>query len=243
MRVHLVIHEAFEGPGAILDWCDERAYHVTTSHLYRGEPLPESGEGIDLLVVLGGPQSPDTPQSECPHFDSQREQALIRQCIEQGSAVLGICLGAQLIGEALGAPYQKSPEPEIGYFPIQLSEDGHIDEHIPHFAPQEIVGHWHNDMPGLTPNSRVLASSEGCPRQIVKYGPRVYGFQCHLELTPLAVEGLLQAAYPEGEAANKRFIQDPDSIRAFDTAPMNAHLFAFLDSVLTDNDLVTEWLF
>jgi len=37
------------------------------------------------------------------------------------------------------------------------------------------VGHWHNDMPGLTAECMVLATSEKCPRQIVEYGPVVYG--------------------------------------------------------------------
>lgn len=66
--------------------------------MYAGEPLPQSVDGIDLLVVMGGPQSPTTSLAECPHFDSAAEQVLIRRCAQAGKAVVGVCLGAQLIG-------------------------------------------------------------------------------------------------------------------------------------------------
>jgi GMP synthase (glutamine-hydrolysing) len=54
------------------------------------------------------------------------------------------------------------------------------------------VGHWHNDMPGLTPNAKIIAFSAGCPRQIIEYSKLVYGLQCHMELTSEVVELLIQ---------------------------------------------------
>jgi GMP synthase (glutamine-hydrolysing) len=73
-----------------------------------------------------------------------------------------------MIGEALGASYEHSPNREIGVFPITLTEEGKNDTIVGKFPGTFPVGHWHGDMPGLTPNAAVLATSEGCPRQIVR---------------------------------------------------------------------------
>ena len=106
--------------------------------------------------------------------------------------ILGICLGAQLIGEALGASFEHSPNKEIGLFPITLTKDGQQDSHFSDFPKIFNVGHWHGDMPGLTNESKVLATSEGCPRQIIRYAPTIYGFQCHFEFTLEAIDGMIK---------------------------------------------------
>lgn len=235
MHIHFVQHETFEAPGAILKWANERNYTVTFSKVYVHDPLPETVENIDLLVVMGGPQSPQTTNEECPHFDAQAEIALIQKCIQTGKAVVGVCLGSQLIGEALGAKVEHSPEKEIGVFPIQLTEDGLKDEKIAHFGSSLQVGHWHSDMPGLTADSKILATSIGCPRQIVAYSNLVYGLQCHMELMPDVVELLI--AEEENFLTNNttyRFVQKPDEIRSHDFTEMNDNLFQFLDKLVTE---------
>ena len=181
MQIHFIVHEVFEAPGAYLRWAQARGYGISWSRVYAGDALPENANAFDMLVVLGGPQSPRTTLTECPWFDSHAEQRLIAQAIAAGRIVVGICLGSQLIGEALGAPVMQSPEKEVGHYPITLTTAGLQDDKLAHFGPSLVVGHWHNDMPGLTPEAEVMASSEGCPRQIVKYSDRVYGFQCHME--------------------------------------------------------------
>src|ERR1700753_1338651 len=120
MRVHFVVHESFEAPGAFETWVRDRGYIATYSRVYPHDPLPHSADGVDLLVVMGGPQSPSTTKADCPHFDAAAEMALIRQCISAQRAVFGACLGSQLIGESLGARTERSPEKEIGKFPITL---------------------------------------------------------------------------------------------------------------------------
>ena len=59
MKVHFVLHETFEVPGAYLKWAQERGHQVTTTKVYENEILPESVDEIDFLIVMGGPQSPD----------------------------------------------------------------------------------------------------------------------------------------------------------------------------------------
>ena len=146
--------------------------------------------------------------------------------------MIGICLGSQLIGEALGAPFAHSPEKEIGKFPITLTEVGSKDEMFSHFGCTLEVGHWHNDMPGLTPEAKIIAYSEGCPRQIVAYSDRVFGFQCHMELTLEVVELLIAHSEKDlSRAAEYRFVNTPEALRAHDYSEMNQVLFGFLDKL------------
>lgn len=232
MNIHFIQHEIFEAPGAYLNWAEERNYKISFSKVYENEPLPDSADLIDMLIVMGGPQSPDTTTAECPHFDAAAEMALIQKCINKGKAVVGVCLGSQLIGQALGAKFNHSPEKEIGVFPITLTEEGKKDDKINHFGNSLNVGHWHNDMPGLTTESNVLAFSEGCPVQIVSYSNLVYGFQCHMELTTEVVSLLIESEDDLAAKSKKyKFVQHPDFILSYDYSEMNAKLFQFLDKL------------
>lgn len=234
MHIHFIVHEHFESPGACLHWAQDRGYTIGWSRVYAGDPLPANADGFNMLVVLGGPQSPRTTLAECAYFDTHAEQNLIAQAIAAGRIVIGICLGSQLIGEALGAPVMQSPEKEIGHYPVTLSVEGLRDPNIAHFGPALVVGHWHNDMPGMTPTATVLAASEGCPRQIVKYGDRVYGFQCHMEFDAEVIERLITHSQEELEAAKgQRFIRSVQEMRSWDYREMNQKLWTFLDNLVT----------
>lgn len=200
--------------------------------MYQGDPLPEELGGTDLLIIMGGPQSPATTREECPWFDAQAEKALISRAIEAGKTVIGVCLGSQLIGEALGAAFCHSPEKEIGKFPVRLTDAGKANPLFEGFGSVLNVGHWHNDMPGLTPQAKVLAYSEGCPRQIVQYSERVYGFQCHMELTPEVVELLIEHSQNDLLRAGEfRFVETAEKLRSHDYREMNQVLFSFLDKL------------
>jgi GMP synthase (glutamine-hydrolysing) len=232
MHIHFIIHEHFEAPGAYDIWGKNRGCSMSYSRVYQGDPLPEDLQSTDLLIIMGGPQSPATALEECPWFDAQAEKALISRAIEAGKTVIGVCLGSQLIGEALGAAFCHSPEKEIGKFPVRLTDAGKANPLFEDFGHELNVGHWHNDMPGLTPQAKVLAYSEGCPRQIVQYGERVYGFQCHMELTPEVVELLIEHSQNDlRRAAEFRFVETAEKLRSHDYREMNQVLFSFLDKL------------
>ncbi|WP_017222686.1 glutamine amidotransferase-related protein [Moritella dasanensis] len=233
MRIHFIVHERFEDPGYFIEWASLHDYQVSFSRVYLHEALPVEDDAFDLLVVLGGPQNPNTRQEECAYFDSLGEQALIKQAIAKNKAVVGVCLGAQLIGEALGAAYQASPYQEIGYFPIKLTGNGHVDPKLAEFDLAEVVGHWHSDMPGLTSDSKVLAVSDGCPRQVVRYSPLVYGFQCHLEFISAQLGPLIAHDQLSFNANHRgKYIQDPSVIMNHDATRMNLLLAGFLDKLV-----------
>ena len=234
MKVHFVLHETFEVPGAYLKWARERGHQVTTTKVYDSEVLPESVDEIDFLIVMGGPQSPDEDREAFPYYDPQAEIQLIQKAIKSDRYIVGVCLGAQLLSVAYGAEYEHSPEREIGVFPITLTEAGLEDEHVKVLGPTLITGHWHGDMPGLSEDAVVLATSQGCPRQIIRFSPKHYAFQAHLEFDPEAVDLLIAADGEdvlEEQSQNLNFVQQPDVIRNYDYREMNAKLYAFLDSL------------
>ena len=234
MKVHFVLYETFEVPGAYLKWAQERGHQVTTTKVYENETLPESVDDIDFLIVMGGPQSPDEDREAFPYYDPQAEIQLIQKAIKSDRYIVGVCLGAQLLSVAYGAEYEHSPEREIGVFPITLTEAGLKDEHVKVLGPTLNTGHWHGDMPGLTEDAVVLATSQGCPRQIIRFSSRHYAFQAHLELDPEAVELLIAADGEdviEEQSSKLTFVQNPQAIRDYDYREMNAKLYAFLDSL------------
>ena len=234
MKVHFVLHETFEVPGAYLKWAQERGHQVTTTKVYESEVLPESVDELDFLIVMGGPQSPDEDREAFPYYDPQAEIQLIQKAIKSDRYIVGVCIGAQLLSVAYGAEYEHSPEREIGVFPITLTEAGLEDEHVKVLGPTLITGHWHGDMPGLSEDAVVLATSQGCPCQIIRFSPKHYAFQAHLEFDPEAVDLLIAADGEdvlEEQSQNLNFVQQPDVIRNYDYREMNAKLYAFLDSL------------
>ena len=226
------MHESFEAPAAFENWLEKNASEVTYTRLHKGDEFP-TNDDFDFLLIMGGPQSPATTTKECPHFNSKEEIEFIRKAINNNKYVLGICLGAQMIGEALGAKFDCSPNKEIGVFELSLTNRGKKDPIFGDFPEKFMVGHWHGDMPGLTADSEVLAKSEGCPRQIVRYTPKVYGFQCHFEFTPEAIDGMIENNSHElKEHATQPYIESAEELREHDYQPINNLLFQFLDKFI-----------
>ena len=235
MRVHFILHETFEVPGAYLKWAIERGHQITSTKVYEKEPLPETIDGIDFLIVMGGPQSPDEDRENFPYYDPKAELAFMKEAIAADIYIVGVCLGAQLLSVAYGAKYEHSPEREIGVYPVTLTMQGLTDPHVSLFGKNIETGHWHGDMPGLTDEAVVLATSQSCPRQIIRFSPKHYAFQAHLEFDSEAVELLIVADGEEQlreQSEKLPFVQTPEELRGNDYSEMNAKLYAFLDSLV-----------
>ena len=219
-------------PGEYLSWAQRHGYETSFTRCWKHEDIPETIDA-DMLVVLGGYQCPATTREECDYFDAASEKALIKYCVDQSRMVIGVCLGAQLVGEALGASYSHSPEREIGPVEAYLTEHGKNHPFFAEFPETFLAGEWHNDMPGLTEDSLILAWSEGCPRQIIQYGKYVYGFQTHMEFTQEIITAGIKEA---GDSLNRggRFVQTREQLRSFDYTEMNRLLASFLDSMVDD---------
>lgn len=180
-----------------------RGHVFTTVRLYRGEPLPRPDQ-FDLLVVMGGPMSVHD-EAEFPWL--RGEKALIADTLRRQGFVLGVCLGSQLIAEALGAAVRKNACKEIGWFPIRLA--GGPDSLLPGLPGEFTVLHWHGETYDLPAGTSHLASSEGCAVQAFEH-PCALGLQFHIEMQRPGLEGILE--HCAHEIGSGRFEQDPGAI-------------------------------
>ena len=187
MRIHYLQHVLFEGLGSIEKWIRVRRHHLKATILYQDEPLPAM-DGIDWLIVMGGPMG---VHDEDKFSWLASEKRIIEECIRQGNVVLGICLGAQLIADVLGARVYPNRYREIGWFPIELTESGKKSP-LFGFLPERLsVFHWHGDTVDLPAGAVHIALSEACEHQAFVYDKRVLGLQFHMESTPEGVDGLI----------------------------------------------------
>ena len=188
MRAHCLMNIGFEGPGYITDWMDQHGHSMQVWRLFENPSLPDI-EDVDLLVVMGGPMN-IYEEERYPYLAGEKE--LIRACIREHKHVLGICLGAQLIADALGEKVFKNREKEIGWFPVHRDgepEDNEIQQVFPAiFTPF----HWHGETFEIPGDARMLGSSGACRNQGFLHGDHVLALQFHLEITPQIVDGLLQ---------------------------------------------------
>lgn len=224
MKILAVTHAAFESLGVIEDWIKQKEHHLKTISPYQGDPTPQYTNDFDFLIIMGGPQSP-LKLDKYPYIKDEIE--LCKLAIQNNKLVLGICLGAQIIGEALGATTAQSPNKEIGEFPVFVTEAGKSDPFFKHLYPSFSANHWHNDMPGLTDDMELLAKSEGCPNQAFKYKEKVYGFQFHLEPTLKDIEGFIQHAH--GDLKAGKYVRSINELRATNYSAINKNMFRFLD--------------
>lgn len=226
MKILCITHADFETPGVIIDWALMHNHDMKVSKPYLGENCLNN-QNYGFLIVMGGPQSP-LKVDEFPYLT--QEITLIKQAIKEDKIILGFCLGAQLIGEALGAKTERSPEKEVGVYPITLTAEGLQDPLLAGFPKTFPVIHWHNDMPGQTANSVLLASSLGCPRQMIRYAKKIYGFQCHLEIPLEGIEEMI-AACPEDLNPSK-FTQSKDELLKQDYFSIHQTMFKILDRLV-----------
>ena len=157
---------------------------------------------------------------------------LIKDSISKSKLILGFCLGAQLIGEAFRAKTPKSPQKEVGVFPITLTNEGLKNALFEGFPSSFPVIHWHNDMPGETLTSQILAASPGCPKQIIQYSDSIYGFQCHLEITKEGIRELIDAC-PQ-DLISSPYTQSREELLMNDYASIHEKLFLILDRLVEE---------
>ena len=222
-RALVIQHVPFEGPGAIATWLVMQGYSVDTCHLYRGDALPEAKD-IHWLVIMGGPMGVGDEQA-FPFLVG--EKAFIQECVQRQIPVIGICLGAQLLADILGAPVRRNAETEIGWFPVSPTSDHPLAQL---FADEPEVLHWHGDTFAIPDDATALLSSTACANQAFLYENRVLGLQFHLEMTADGVASICEACADELVPAP--WVQDAQAITAArDYGPLHQRLFALLDAI------------
>ncbi|GLB51797.1 amidotransferase [Neptunitalea chrysea] len=228
-RVHYLQHEPFEGIGCIAKWGGERDYEVTGTHFYKGDVLPQPND-VDLLVVMGGPMN---IYKEDKHPWLKDEKVFIKEVIGLGKYMVGICLGAQLIADVLGAKVIKNPVKEIGWYPLQFNS---VAKEMPLFKniPEEfLVLHWHGDTFEIPEGAVHLASSENCVHQAYLYNEKVLGFQFHIEVTQESLVAMIEEMNDELNEGGP-FVQDIYQMHegANYIVACNGYMFGILDRLL-----------
>jgi GMP synthase-like glutamine amidotransferase len=226
MRIHYIQHVPFEGPASIGQWADRQGHMQTYTRVYEKPQFPDM-DSLDWLVIMGGPMGV-YDEIQNPWLISEKN--FVRKAIDAGKVIVGICLGAQLIAEVLGAKVFANKHKEIGWFPVEVTPDGATSKLVK-FLPERFTAfHWHGDTFDLPKGAVHLARSEGCENQAFSYKDRVLGLQFHLESTPQSVKDLAQNCC--NEILPGQYIQTYDQILSASTEQyrqINEAMFGILD--------------
>ena len=191
--------------GSIEAWLESVRAEVTVTKFFEDPRLPEV-DNLDLLVIMGGPMSVND-ETGFPWLVAEKE--FIRKAIEKDKAVIGICLGAQLIANAMGAGVRPNEEKEIGWFPVAGEASDGADA-LFCFPEELLVFHWHGETFDLPAGAARLARSNACENQAFQLGRRVIGLQFHLETTPVAARDIVH--HCRDELQPSRYVQSEADI-------------------------------
>jgi GMP synthase-like glutamine amidotransferase len=208
MRIQFALHVHFEDPGAILKWAETRGHDYRITRLYAGEELP-SLEHWEWLIVMGGPMS---IHDEVEHPWLKREKETIAAAISNNKTVIGFCLGAQFIADALGAKVYPNEQKEIGWYPVNWTKEAQSALNLEALPAELTVFHWHGETYDLPEGATLLASSAACENQAFSYGNNVFGFQFHLEMLQPNIVSILENC--RDELATAPYIQSESEIIA-----------------------------
>lgn len=193
LNIHVLMHVPYEGLGCIEEWTNKHKHNVTYTRFYEQYSLPEL-ETIDWLIIMGGPMG---------IYDEQvftwlaEEKRYIKKAIESTKKVVGICLGSQLIADALGSKVFANTKKEIGWYPIKLSDQAAKHELLKSFDAEFTVFHWHGDTFNLPSNCSHLFYSDICKNQGFVFNNNVIGIQFHFEATENSLKAMVENGMDE----------------------------------------------
>jgi GMP synthase (glutamine-hydrolysing) len=207
MRVHYLQHVPFEDSANIGTWAQSHNHSLTNTKLYEGEPFPDITD-IDMLAIMGGPMN-IYQYRDYPWLKD--EKLFIEQAINKKVKIIGVCLGAQLIADVLGAKIIQNSYVEIGWYDVILTEAGENSNLLKDFPKTFTAFHWHGDTFEIPPDAKHLAGNDTCINQAFQYNDNVIGLQFHLEYALESIEKMLENC--DDELIEAPYVQQKEQIK------------------------------
>jgi GMP synthase-like glutamine amidotransferase len=207
LHLHCFQHVDFEGPAQILKWIEAQHHTLTYTRFFDNQVIPPMNI-LDGLIIMGGPMGV-SEEKGYPWLKQEKEAIL--QAIEANKPILGICLGAQLIANALGASVTKNPVKEIGWYELSFCSNETSKLIFGEQTPlNPVVFHWHGDTFSIPTGAIHLAASKACTNQAFLYKTTVLGLQFHLEVTRDSLNSMLKQG--KNELTPESYIQSEETI-------------------------------
>src|SRR3989304_4197688 len=160
-NILIIEHVDIEGPGLIEYCLKQERIRYQIVNLESGARLPKIDD-LSHIIILGGPMN---VYEEGRYPFLKGEDLFIKEAIQRGKIILGICLGAQLIAKALGAKVFKSPVREIGWYDVSLTDEGSKDPLFSLLPRTFPVFQWHEDTFQIPRAGKLIATSNFVPHQ------------------------------------------------------------------------------
>ena len=174
-----ISHQRDAGPGVFAEALDAGGATLDTWHRAETDRPPADPFGYDAVVTFGGAAHAD---QEADHPWLVDEKALLRVLLDRGTPLLGVCLGAQLVAEAAGGRAVRASKPELGWYEVEVTDEGTSDPLLGPVAPTFEAFEWHSYECLLPPGATVLARTPVCP-QAYRLGEAACGIQFHAEVS------------------------------------------------------------
>jgi GMP synthase-like glutamine amidotransferase len=179
MRALAVVHQRDAGPGVFAEAARRQGWELQEWLIADGGPPPDAVANFQAVMIFGGAVNVDQ-QAALPWL--RNEKQLLAALLGRGMPLLGVCLGAQMLAEAAGAPARRAATPEIGWVEVEVSDAGATDPLIGPLAPRIHAFEWHSYEFLLPEGAVALARSPTC-LQAFRLGEAAWGIQFHAEVT------------------------------------------------------------